>query len=66
MFSNSRRYKYFSVDTNSVFCLSSLEISVVLRVDSMDLRKQKTKLGDMVDSSPSTVPDSLCDFQLII
>lgn len=66
MFSNSRRYEYFFVDNNSVFCLSSLEISVVLGVDSMDLRKQKTKLGDMVDSSPSTVPDSLCDFQLII
>lgn len=54
------------MDTNSVFGLSSLEISVVLGVDSMDLRKQKPKLGDMVDSSSSTVPDLLCDFQLII
>lgn len=65
MFSNSR-CEYFPVDTNSVFGLSSLEISVVLGVDSMDLRKQKPKLGDMVDSSSSTVPDLLCDFQLII
>ena len=50
---------------DTIFCLSSLEISVVLGV-ILWTWESKPKLGDMVDSSSSTVPDSLCDSQLII
>lgn len=52
------------MDTNSVLT-SSLEISVVLGVGFYGLEKAETQTRDMVDSSSSTVPDSLCDFQLI-
>lgn len=65
MFCNQKRYECFPVDPDSVFWLSSSEISVSLGMGSTT-QENRDQSWEIVGSSHSPVPDLLCGFQPII